>query len=88
MTTHQLFTTQLAGDITAGAKLVSYTQRGDGPELTLLDVLEVEAPDRLEGAHFHPDDLITITVRSPHGSGHYAMVLKAVSPLVVAGIVP
>lgn len=86
-----LFRSMLAGDIPGGAKLVGYTARGDGPELTLYDVLEhtVTGPSvekgHHPGDHWHPDDRVTVKLRSP-GRGDYIMVHKANDQLTVTGI--
>jgi len=86
MDTRNLFIPMLAGDVPVGAKLVSYTQRGDGPELTLLEMLDVHAPDRIPGAHHAPEALVTLILRSPHGGDPYATVLKCNQTITVTGI--
>lgn len=83
-----LFVPRAAGEITVGAKLVSYTPRGDGPELTLLEVLKVDAPERIPGAHHHPEAPVKVTLRSPYGGDPFILALKAGTQITVTGIVP
>lgn len=85
MDASHLFRSIDAGDLTPGASLVSYTPRGDGPELTILDVIRVDGPERLPGAHHAPNTNVCITVRDPHGAGDFTMVLRATTKVIATG---
>jgi hypothetical protein len=77
MNTRSLVFPMTAGDVVQSAEIVSIRRTGSGPEVELLEVVDVEL---VEGT------LLRIHVKSPYGGETWTLELDAATPILLTGI--